>query len=128
MKYPFWLLVAVVLAAGGIAPTSVSATQMPDVTIVYRCADDQKLQVTYLSDGDTAMVRVDDHDIDFARVTSASGMRYMADREGAVLETQGDRTVLYRSGIPVRGACNEVAQGVPSAFIRSHRSDISERL
>lgn len=124
MKYPFPFLTAAVLAAGGIAATSVGATQIPDVTAMYRCADDQELRVTYYSGGDTAMVRLDDHDISFARAASAYGMRYLANGEGSVLETQGDQAVLYRSGIPVRGACTKAAMGVPSAFIRSqaHRA------
>lgn len=117
MNHPF--LTAVMLAAAGIAATSVDAAQIPDVTAMYRCADDRELRVTYFSDGDAATVRLDGHDMNFARIASASGTHYIAKGEGAVLQTRDDHAVLYRNGIPVRGDCTKVAMGVPSAFIRS---------
>lgn len=119
MTYPFPSLIAVVLAAGGLSVTSVTAAQIPDVMTVYRCANDQEMEVTYVSGGQTAIVRLDDQDIEFARVASRSGMRYLASREGSELKTQDDRAILYRSGVPIRGACTKVAMGVPSDFIRS---------
>ncbi|MFI0395863.1 MliC family protein [Paracoccus sp. p1-h21] len=65
--------------------------------LVYRCDQNQRLEVSFAGDGETATVLKPDEVVPMLRVASASGARFRASdpRDSRLLDTKGRTATLY---------------------------------